>query len=234
MPYMPAGGVGTNGTLPVYMVQSDYDYESVALGVHQEYIELDLFHYGLKLFSEQDFIDAGLTAEDRNLIDNLDSKDVATLIVQAEAIEARQQAIFRQLLGLHPMPMMVRPSSCPENNTRVVWQNFPNLHIVNQPNVNRFNANTTQNWETIGNRTGDPSDSNIAEDQSCVHQNTTGYNCGPAVSHDRNDPVSFPGRQVNLTWDEPGLAVGPNNSYVTSTTAGQPAFVAWLSQLNLT
>jgi hypothetical protein len=28
--------------------------------------------------------------------------------------------------------------------------------------------------------------------------------------------------------------VGPNNSYVTSTTAGQPSFVAWLSQLNLT
>jgi len=30
------------------------------------------------------------------------------------------------------------------------------------------------------------------------------------------------------------MAVGPNNSYVTSTTAGQPTFVAWVSQLNLT
>lgn len=231
MPYMPAGGVGTNGTLPVYMVQSDYDYESVALGVHQEYIELDLFHYGLEIFSEQDFIDAGLTAEDRHLIEymaiqeaghatllsnmlgetapkqctydypfktvrefldfnakltrwgesgnwgflsHLDSKEVATLIVQAEAIEARQQAIFRQMLGLHPMPIWFAPgksqslqentgehkliaiffegipqswhwtllsqyiSSCPENNTRVVWQNFPNLHVVNQPNVNQY------------------------------------------------------------------------------------------------
>lgn len=29
-------------------------------------------------------------------------------------------------------------SSCPENNTRVVWQNFPNLNVVNQPNVNRY------------------------------------------------------------------------------------------------
>jgi hypothetical protein len=28
--------------------------------------------------------------------------------------------------------------------------------------------------------------------------------------------------------------VGPNNSYVTSTTAGPPTFVAWVSQLNLT
>ncbi|KAJ6172526.1 hypothetical protein N7470_001593 [Penicillium chermesinum] len=288
MPYMPAGGVGTNGTLPVYMVQSDYDYESVALGVHQEYIELDLFHYGLELFSEQDFLEAGLTAEDRNLIEYMAVQEAghATLLSNmlgetapkqctydypfktvrefldfnakltrwgspgiGEAIEARQQAIFRQLLGLHPMPIWFAPgipqswhwtllsqyiSSCPENNTRVVWQNFPNLHVVNQPNVNRFIANTTNNWETVGNRTGDPSDSNIAENQSCVHQNTTGYNCGPAISRDRNDPVSFPGRQVNLTWDDPGRAVGPNNSYVTSTTARQPAFVAWLSQLNLT
>lgn len=37
-----------------------------------------------------------------------------------------------------------------------------------------------------------------------------------------------------MEWDDPGKAVGPNNSYITSTTAGQPAFVAWLSQLNLT
>jgi hypothetical protein len=39
---------------------------------------------------------------------------------------------------------------------------------------------------------------------------------------------------VFLTWDDPGRAVGPNNSYVTSTTAKTPTFVAWLSQLNLT
>ncbi|KAJ5544955.1 hypothetical protein N7535_006658 [Penicillium sp. DV-2018c] len=306
MPYMPAGGVGTNGTLPVYMVQSDFDYESIALGLHQEYIELDLFHYGLEIFSEQEFIDAGLTVEDRNLIQymaiqeaghatlltnmlgetapkqctydypfrtvrefldfntkltrwgesgnwgfisHLDSKEVATLLVQAEAIEARQQAIFRQMLGLHPMPIWFAPgipqswhwtllsqyiSSCPENNTRLVWQNFPNLNVVNQPNVNRINANTTRKWEVVGDRTGDPSDSNIPERKSCVHQNTTGYNCGPSISRDRYLPVSFPGRQVNLTWDDPGKAVGPNNSYITSTTAGEPAFVAWVSQLNLT
>lgn len=170
MPYMPAGGVGMNGTLPVYMVQSDFDYQSVALGVHQEYIELDLFHYGLERFSEQDFLDAGLTVEDRRLIEymaiqeaghatllsnmlgesapkqctynypfttvrefldfnvkltrwgesgnwgflsHLDSKEVATLIVQAEAIEARQQSVFRQLLGLHPMPIWFAPGKAP-------------------------------------------------------------------------------------------------------------------------
>lgn len=28
-PYVPAGGVGTNGTIPVYNVKSDFDYESL-------------------------------------------------------------------------------------------------------------------------------------------------------------------------------------------------------------
>ncbi|KAH2541378.1 hypothetical protein KXW97_004059 [Aspergillus fumigatus] len=247
MPYMPAGGVGTNGTVPVYMVQSDFDYQSVALGVHQEYIELDLFHYGLEVFSEQDFLDAGLTTV-REFIDfnvkltrwgesgtwgwlsHLDSKEVATLVVEAEAIEARQQSIFRQLLGLQPMPIWFAAgipqswhwtllaqyiSSCPANNTRLVWQNFPNLHVVNQANPNRINANATAAWEVVGNRTSDPSNSTI--------QRASPY-----------DPLTFPGRKVELTWDEPGRAVGPNNSYVTSTTAGKPSFVAWLSQLNLT
>jgi hypothetical protein len=28
-PFVPGGGLGTNGTMPVYRVQSDYDYQSV-------------------------------------------------------------------------------------------------------------------------------------------------------------------------------------------------------------
>ena len=28
-PYAPAGGIGTNGTPPVYNVQSDFDYQSI-------------------------------------------------------------------------------------------------------------------------------------------------------------------------------------------------------------
>lgn len=39
-PYTPAGGLGTNGSLPRYMVESDFDYESIMLGLYQEWIEL--------------------------------------------------------------------------------------------------------------------------------------------------------------------------------------------------
>jgi hypothetical protein len=138
--------------------------------LHQEFIELDLFNNGLATFSDQDFIDAGLTAEDRTFIafmatqeidhatlltnmlgeaapkqctydypfttvrefidfnvkltrwgesgnwgfiSHLDSREVATLLVQAESIEARQQMAFRQMLGLHPMPVSFTPGMCP-------------------------------------------------------------------------------------------------------------------------
>jgi len=182
-------------------------------------------------------------------INHLDSREVGQLLSQSIATEARQQMAFRQMSGLFPMPVWFETgipqswawtylapyiSSCPENTTRLAWQNFPTLHIVNQPNINRWSANDTKDNEVTGGRISDPGNSTIPEEESCVHLNVTGYGCGPAISRNRSEPLSFPGRQVRFTWEEPGMAVGPNNSYVTSTTAGAPLFAAWVSQLNLT
>ncbi|KAF2644682.1 hypothetical protein P280DRAFT_418847, partial [Massarina eburnea CBS 473.64] len=305
-PYTPAGGLGTNGTEPRYMVNSDFDFESIQLGLYQEWIELDLFNNGLAVFSDEDFLAEGLTAEDRSyiafmaiqetghatllsnmlggaaapqctynypfttvrefidfnqkltrwgesgvwgFINHLDAREVAQLLAQSIATEARQQMSFRQMLGLHPQPVWFETgipqswawtylapyiSECPESTTRLAWQNFPALHFVNQANPNRFSPNDTQPNEVVGNRVADPSNSTIPKDQSCVNVNVTGYSCSPAIVHNRTEPLTFPGKLVNLTWDAPGSAIGPNNSYVTSTSAGQPAFVAWVSQLNLT
>jgi hypothetical protein len=288
------------------MVESDFDFESIALGLYQEWIELDLFNNGLATFSAEDFLAAGLTAEDRALIafmanqesghatlltnmlgeaapvqctynypfttvrefidfnakltawgeagvfgfiNHLDSREVGQLLQQSIATESRQQYTFRQMLGLPPQPVWFETglpqswawtylapyiSSCPAGNTRLAWQNFPALHVVNQPNPNRFSPNDTANYEVVGNRTGDPSISTIPDDESCVNLNVTGYGCGPAIARNRSEPLSFPGRKVLLTWDDPGKAVGPNNSYITDTVAGAPKFVAWVSQLNLT
>lgn len=183
-------------------------------------------------------------------INHLDSREVGQLLAQSIATEARQQMSFRQLLGMQPfggnwfeagIPQSwswtyLAPyiSSCPQNTTRLAWQNFPALHVVNQANPNRFSPNDTAAYEVVGNRTGDPSISTIPQNASCVNLNVTGYGCGPAISHNRSEPLSFPGKMVNLTWDAPGQAVGPNNSYVTSTTGGMPAFVYWVNQLNAT
>ena len=47
--------------------------------------------------------------------------------------------------------------------------------------------------------------------------------------------VTYPGRQVNFTWHQPGEKTGWNASYETQTYAtGEPKYVAWISQLNTT
>ena len=50
------------------MVNSDFDYESITLGLYQEWIELDCFNNGLAIFSDEDWLAAGLTSEDRALV----------------------------------------------------------------------------------------------------------------------------------------------------------------------
>lgn len=288
------------------MVESDFDYESIMLGLYQEWIELDCFNQGLALFDEADFAAAGLGPEDMSLIqfmaqqeaghatllsnmlgetaapqctydypftnvrefvdfnqiltrfgesgvwgfiNHLDSREVGQLLAQSIATEARQQMIFRQMSGLHPMPVWFETgipqswawtylapyiSSCPENTTRLAWQNFPALHVQNQANINRLSPNDTANWERTGNRTADPAITNIPQNASCLSTNVTGYGCYPNIGKNRSEPLSFPGKEVYFLWDDPGTPVGPNMSYVTSTAAGAPEWVAWVSQLNLT
>jgi len=304
-PYVPNGGLGTNGSEPVYRVQSDFDYQSIALAVYQEYIELDLFHHGLVKYSVEDFEAVGLRAEDRFLlqymadqevghatalsnllgpsapvqctynypdkdvleyidfnqkltrfgeagvygfINHLDSRESAQILLQSITVEARQQLIFRQFEGLFPMPewfevgipqswawTLLAPyiSSCPQNQTRLVWQNFPTLHVLNQPNAARINGSNVWN-ETLRDVQNTLSVADVSDSDLCVNATKAGENCAPAITHNRTNPLSYPGRQVFLSWDEPGKAVGPNNSYITNTTAGAPKFAAWVSQLNVT
>ncbi|KAK1774846.1 ferritin-like domain-containing protein [Copromyces sp. CBS 386.78] len=305
-PYTPAGGVGTNGSAPVYRMLSDFDYQSIALALYQEWIELDLFHWGLDRFSVEDFEEAGLTAEDRHLIEymanqevghatllsnmlgpsapnqctynypamnvhefidfcqkltrygeagvygflnHLNAHDVGQMLLQSITTEARQQMIFRQFEGLFPTPewfqvgipqswawTLLAPyiSSCPENNTRLVWQNYPALYILNQPNPFRINGSNVWNETTGGGYTNTASYRDIEEKDDCTKANSTGISCAPGITRNRSMPLSYPGRQVFLEWDEPGKPIGPNNSYVTDTKAGAPKFAAWVSQLNVT
>ncbi|MCJ1233741.1 hypothetical protein MMC14_001699 [Varicellaria rhodocarpa] len=306
-PYTPAGGLGTNGTEPVYAMQSDFDYESIALALYQEWIELDLFHNGLASFTPEEFEAAGLSASDRFLIEfmadqevghatlltnmlgaqapvqctynypfttvrefvdfcqkltrfgesgvygflnHLDSREVGQLLLQSISTEARQQMIFRQFDGLFPMPVwfetgipqswawtLLAPyiSSCPANQTRLAWQNFPALTVVNQPNAARINANRTLNGETAGNSSAAPLDqAAVPAVDACASSTVVGESCSPAITQNRSIPLSFPGRKVFFSWETPGKAVGPNNSYITATSAGAPAFVIWVTQLNAT
>ncbi|KAI0369661.1 Rds1 protein [Pilatotrama ljubarskyi] len=95
-PYTPSGGLGTNSTPPMYAPMSDFDYQSLSLALYQEYIELDLFHYGLAKFSTDDFEAAGLNAEDRYLIEFMADQEVghATLISNILGTGAAKQCNY--------------------------------------------------------------------------------------------------------------------------------------------
>lgn len=182
---------------------------------------------------------------------HLDSRESASLLTQSVTTEARQQMIFRQFEGLFPTPVwfevgvpqswawtLLAPyiASCPSNQTRLVWQNFPALKILNQPSLFSGGGKNT----TAVNNTVSPGTnvvrfpSNTSTGLSFKNSFSNSSNCGATVTPDNFTALSFPGRQVALQWDSPGLAVGPNNSYVTSTQAGKAKYVAWVSQLNIT
>lgn len=309
IPYQPNGGMETDGTEPYYHPLSDFDYESFTLALYQEWIELDLFHNGLARFSVADFEAAGLTAEDRYLIEfmadqeaghstllsnilgdaapaqctynypfttvrefvdfnqrltrfgesgvygflgHLDSQAAAALLLQSITTEARQQMIFRQFNGQFPMPVwfevgipqswawtLLAPyiSSCPENNTRLAWQNFPTLTILNNPNTNaidpQVNANSSDNATPISNPANSTS---VSANNFCVNSTVVGENCGPAITHNRTNPLSYPGRPIYLSWGDADQTIGPNNSYLTSRSAvaDAPRFAMFVNQLNAT
>ena len=64
------------------MYYSDFDFQSLNLALNQEWIELDLFHYGLAKFSDDEFDEAGIDAEQRYLLQFMAEQEVghATLI----------------------------------------------------------------------------------------------------------------------------------------------------------
>ncbi|KAJ6102668.1 hypothetical protein N7486_005095 [Penicillium sp. IBT 16267x] len=297
-PHDPAGGVGTKGSIPVYNAKSDFDYESLALVLYQEWIELDLFQDGLRRFSVDDFKSAGLTSKDRDLIAfmaqqevghatmvsnilgaqapqqcayiypyktvsefidfaqkltrfgeagvygflaHLNSREAATLLTQSITTEARQQLIFRQFEGLFPMPewfevgipqswawTLLAPyvSWCPLNQTRLVWQNFPALRILNQPSVS--------NGGSGGDNTSTTQNDTLSAGTNVVNGSRRKKSPRANVTTENVAPLSYPGRQVALQWDNPGNAIGPNNSYVTTSQATTPKYVVWVSQLNVT
>lgn len=126
-PYTPSGGLGFNST-PLYQPMSDFDFQSLvskksiaivcqvdhtqtsfqALALHQEYIELDLFHHGLAMFSDAEFEAAGLGAHDRFLIEFMADQEVGHAILISNIL-GRTSA---QLLYCNPLLRQFVRSGC--------------------------------------------------------------------------------------------------------------------------
>ncbi|KAJ5347614.1 uncharacterized protein N7506_000867 [Penicillium brevicompactum] len=259
-PFDPAGGVGTNGSTPVYNTKSDFDFESLALALYQEWLEYDLFQDGLRRFNESEFQAAGLSSADRELIQfmaqqelghvtmlsnilgehapqqctyiypytnvkefidfcqkltrfgeagvygflaHLDSREAATLLTQSITTEARQQLIFRQFEGLFPMVewfqlgipqswawTLLAPfiSTCPENQTRLIWQNFPTLLVVDQPNP--WNTGITANSPSGQNQSSGSSTATSSSQSS--DSSTTTSSSQASDSSESSEPTQTP------------------------------------------
>ncbi|KAJ1324680.1 ferritin-like domain-containing protein [Microdochium nivale] len=175
-------------------------------------------------------------------ISHLESREAAQALMQSVATEARQQMIFRQYNGLHPMPVVFEAgipqswawtflapyiSHCDPDVERVVWQNFPKLTVINQPNPLRLEASKSWN-DTYNDAVGTQNNNGISYNEAC------GQLCRPGIAHSRARPLSYAGRDVYLQWDSPGEPVGPDNSYSTSILAGTPLYAAWVSSTMVT
>ncbi|KAH6913461.1 Rds1 protein [Coprinopsis sp. MPI-PUGE-AT-0042] len=215
------------------------------LALNQEWIELDLFHYdGLARFSDEEFEEVGIGAEERFLLqhmadqevghgarpctyqypistvreflqfsqvltrwgeagvygflEHLDSRPAATMLLNSITVEARQQMAFRQLEGLFPMPEWHETGI----TQSMAWTLLA-PHLVECPA-----ENPRIKWRNFPGLTiTNPSD------PITVNNSTEpGENNQAALSNNR--------RQVDLTWEDPGKTVSYNNSYTTSTSAG--------------
>ncbi|SNX81715.1 probable Rds1 protein [Melanopsichium pennsylvanicum] len=82
---------------PTYQVFSDFDFQSIALALHQEYIELDLFNYGLVKFSDADYDAVGLDAEDRHLIRHMAQQEIGHAVALSNMLGAKapKQCTYR-------------------------------------------------------------------------------------------------------------------------------------------
>jgi len=81
-------------------------------------------------------------------------------------------------------------TSCPADNPRVEWSNYPALNVTNAPSLIRNDS------------------------KAAVSTNVSA--------------IFNPSDAIHLTWELPGLAVGPNKSYTTVKPAKSPAKYAIL------
>ncbi|EGN99996.1 hypothetical protein SERLA73DRAFT_135583 [Serpula lacrymans var. lacrymans S7.3] len=247
---------------------TDFDFQSFNLALNQEYIELDLFHYGLAKFSAQDFEDAGITPEYQFLIEYMADQEVghailisdilgpraakaceyqypfntvrefidfcqkltrwgesgvygflphlnnrapAELLINSITTEARQQMIFRQLEGVFPMSVYFEVG-IPQAWAWTLLAPYLTHCPAENPHIE------WQNFPAL----------DIKNNPSAL------YNDSKAAIATNVSAISYPGREVQLSWEDPGKTVSYDGKYVTTTSAGAPKFALWASQLNST
>ncbi|TFK54504.1 Rds1 protein [Heliocybe sulcata] len=147
-------------------------------------------------------------------LEHLENRASAEMLLQSITTEARQQMVFRQFEGLFPMPVFFETGI-----TQSMAWTLLSQYITHCPE-----ENPRIQWQNFPGLS-------VANDptQAALQLEVT-----PAITHNLSTPLTTPGQQVDLTWEDPGKSVGPDGLYTTTTTAGAAKYAAWISQLNIT
>ncbi|KAM0790550.1 hypothetical protein ACM66B_004419 [Microbotryomycetes sp. NB124-2] len=89
-PFTPAGG--NNVTDPQYVPLSNFDEQSLQLALQNEWLELDLFRRILTLFGPEDFARAGLSRDDRYLLEFMSDQKIGHAIAVSNIINPDRAA----------------------------------------------------------------------------------------------------------------------------------------------
>ncbi|SCZ90054.1 BZ3500_MvSof-1268-A1-R1_Chr1-3g01747 [Microbotryum saponariae] len=250
-PFTPAGGLLSQN--PKYRVKSNFDYQSLSVGLHQELIELDLFQDALSRFSVDEWEAAGITAEDRFLIEFMADQEVghATALTNMVGPErAVKQCIYR-----YPYKTVQEFILFSHLLTR--WGESGTLGFL--PHLDNRNtaqivlqAITTESRQEMIFRQFQglfpmpmwfgkliplsiyrraPSFQIFPDLLITNAPNLLGH--PPAITRNTSG-VTYPGRVIQFEWEAPGKVTGYDDKYRTATTAGPPKFAAFVSQLNVT
>ncbi|KAF5865564.1 hypothetical protein ETB97_003408 [Aspergillus alliaceus] len=234
-PYTPAGGLGTNGTLPHYMVESDFDFKSIALGVYQEYIELDLLLDGFAPFTDEEFLEAGLQpAWSRGTIaDRVHGGpgDRTRDIAGQHAGRSRAKDVRIRLSVLkhsREVPNLLSLSITTEARQQMIFRQMsgpnPTDVLVREQMAPVLGMNHTCPIYQLLPGGNDPSRMaelpNSPYPEQPEHQPRV-----PRQDAQRRDENCLYQHAVFFEWEAPSKSVRPNSSYITTTTAGEPKFV---------
>ncbi|BGP54147.1 hypothetical protein JCM8202_000018 [Rhodotorula sphaerocarpa] len=172
------------------------------------------YQYPFKTLKEGIYFNALLTrwgeAGVYGFLNQLDSRPSAQILLQSITTEARQQMIFRQFAGLPATPEWFE-TGLPQ---AYAWTLLSPYILSCPPNNTRMEF-----WRfPLLNVTNAPS---ALEGNPGINSN---YTLGGGVV----------GRRIDLSWEPLGKAVGWDNSYKTESMAGEPKYLAFFDQLNVT
>ncbi|GAA5866785.1 hypothetical protein JCM3774_001800 [Rhodotorula dairenensis] len=142
-------------------------------------------------------------------LNQLNSRPSAQVLLQSITTEARQQMIFRQFQGLPAMPEWFE-TGLPQTYAWTLLSPYIKSCPPNNPRIEftRFPLLNVTN-------------------QPYALDGTPGINSNYTLTQGA-------GRRVDLYWEELGKTVGYDDLYKTESVAGEPKFLAFFDQLNVT